>query len=66
MAITDWPAAERPREKLLALGVEALSDAELLAIFLRVGVTGKSAVDLVIAKRTTIAEAMRISNQFEE
>lgn len=46
MAITDWPAGERPREKLLALGVEALSDAELLAIFLRVGVTGKSAVDL--------------------
>lgn len=46
MAITDWPAAERPREKLLELGVEALSDAELLAIFLRVGVTGKSAVDL--------------------
>jgi DNA repair protein RadC len=46
MAITDWPASERPREKLLELGVEALSDAELLAIFLRVGVTGKSAVDL--------------------
>lgn len=46
MAITDWPAAERPREKLLAQGVSMLSDAELLAIFLRVGVTGKSAVDL--------------------
>lgn len=46
MAITDWPASERPREKLLELGVEALSDAELLAIFLHVGVTGKSAVDL--------------------
>ncbi|MES2180631.1 MAG: DNA repair protein RadC [Pseudomonadota bacterium] len=46
MAITDWPASERPREKLLELGVAALSDAELLAIFLRVGVTGKSAVDL--------------------
>ena len=46
MAITDWPAAERPREKLVELGAEALSDAELLAIFLRVGVTGKSAVDL--------------------
>jgi DNA repair protein RadC len=46
MAITDWPAAERPREKLIELGTEALSDAELLAIFLRVGVTGKSAVDL--------------------
>ncbi len=46
MAITDWPEGERPREKLLANGVETLSDAELLAIFLRVGVTGKSAVDL--------------------
>ncbi len=46
MAISDWPAAERPREKLIELGADALSDAELLAIFLRVGVTGKSAVDL--------------------
>ena len=46
MAITDWPANERPREKLIEQGAEALSDAELLAIFLRVGVTGKSAVDL--------------------
>jgi DNA repair protein RadC len=46
MAITDWPASERPREKLLEQGVETLSDAELLSIFLRVGVTGKSAVDL--------------------
>jgi DNA repair protein RadC len=46
MAITDWPANERPREKLLTHGAKTLSDAELLAIFLRVGVTGKSAVDL--------------------
>jgi DNA repair protein RadC len=46
MAITDWPEGERPREKLLERGAEALSDAELLAIFLRVGVRGKSAVDL--------------------
>lgn len=46
MAISDWPAAERPREKLLARGPQALSDAELLAIFLRTGVVGKSAVDL--------------------
>ncbi len=46
MAITDWPVNERPREKLLAKGVQALSDAELLAIFLRVGVSGESAVDL--------------------
>lgn len=46
MAITDWPADERPREKLLARGASALSDAELLAIFLRTGVRGKTAVDL--------------------
>ena len=46
MAITDWPAAERPREKLLERGAEALSDAELLAIFLRTGVKGRSAVDV--------------------
>ena len=46
MAITDWPVDERPREKLLIRGANALSDAELLAIFLRVGVKGKTAVDL--------------------
>ena len=46
MAITDWPADERPREKLLARGVAALSDAELLAVFLRVGIRGRTAVDL--------------------
>lgn len=46
MRITDWPAAERPREKLLARGADALSDAELLAIFLRTGVAGCSAVDM--------------------
>jgi DNA repair protein RadC len=46
VAITDWPAGERPREKLMRQGVATLSDAELLAIFLRVGVAGKSAVDL--------------------
>ena len=46
MAICDWPAAERPREKLLEAGPASLSDAELLAIFLRTGVKGKSAVDL--------------------
>lgn len=46
MAITDWPEGERPREKLLSRGAASLSDAELLAIFLRTGVAGKSAVDL--------------------
>ncbi len=44
--ITDWPKIEQPREKLRTHGAEALTDAELLAIFLRVGVKGKSAVSL--------------------
>ena len=46
MAITDWPSEERPREKLLLKGSGALSDAELLAIFLRTGIKGTSAVAL--------------------
>lgn len=46
MAITDWPADDRPREKLLNKGADALSDAELLAIFLRTGIKGQTAVDL--------------------
>ena len=46
MPISSWPKAERPREKLLSRGPTALSDAELLAIFLRTGVRGKTAVDL--------------------
>ena len=46
MRITDWPPEERPREKLLARGAESLSDAELVAIFLRTGRKGRSAVDL--------------------
>ncbi len=46
MAITDWPLDDRPREKLLAKGPQALSDAELVAIFLRTGIKGKSAVEL--------------------
>jgi len=46
MSIKSWPEDDRPREKLLRKGADALSDAELLAIFLRVGVPGKSAVDL--------------------
>lgn len=46
MSIKDWPESERPRERLLRQGPAALSDAELLAIFLRVGVAGRSALDL--------------------
>ncbi|MDQ3775845.1 MAG: DNA repair protein RadC [Pseudomonadota bacterium] len=46
MTIRDWPKDERPREKLLLRGPTSLSDAELLAVFLRTGVRGKTAVDL--------------------
>ncbi|QEY23198.1 RadC family protein [Neisseria animalis] len=46
MSIKHWPEGERPREKLLERGAGVLSDAELLAILLRVGTRGMSAVDL--------------------
>lgn len=46
MAITDWHENDRPREKLIKFGAGSLTDAELLAIFLRVGIKGKSAVAL--------------------
>lgn len=53
-SIKEWPELERPREKLLARGAGVLSDAELLAIFLRSGIAGRSAVDLA---RTLLSEA---------
>ncbi|MES2755775.1 MAG: DNA repair protein RadC [Pseudomonadota bacterium] len=46
MGINDWPEQERPRERLIAEGARALSNAELLAVFLRVGVKGVNAVQL--------------------
>ncbi|HEX7052439.1 MAG TPA: DNA repair protein RadC [Burkholderiales bacterium] len=46
MAICDWPESERPRERLLAHGPTVLSDAELVAVFLRTGIPGKTAVDI--------------------
>ena len=46
MAIRDWPEDTRPREKLLKRGASTLTDAELVAVFLRTGMVGKSAVDL--------------------
>lgn len=46
MNIKHWPQQERPRERLLSVGPQALSDAELLAIFIRTGCHGHSAVDL--------------------
>ncbi|ARU30394.1 hypothetical protein CAP31_01005 [Sulfuriferula sp. AH1] len=61
MAITDWPEDERPREKLLLRGAAALSDAELLAIFLRTGIPGKSAVDMA---RELIGEFRNLTRLF--
>ncbi len=46
MRITDMPACARPRERLLSQGVEALTDAELLAILLHTGTRGISAIEL--------------------
>ena len=46
LGIKDWPASDRPREKLLRKGPEALSDAELVALFVRSGTRGRTAVDL--------------------
>ena len=53
-SIINWPEEERPRERLLKFGPHSLTNAELLAILLRVGVKGKSAVDLA---RQIIREA---------
>ncbi|MGJ8673156.1 RadC family protein [Rubritalea sp.] len=46
LRINDLPEEERPREKLIKWGPQTLSNAELIAIFLRVGVTGKSAIEV--------------------
>jgi len=59
MAITDWAVEDRPREKLLAKGAQALTDAELLAIFLRTGIKGKTAVDLA---RDLLADTGGLAN----
>jgi len=67
MAITDWPADQRPREKLIAGGPGSLSDAELLAIFLRTGVKGASAVDLatMLLQRFGSLRALLTASQTE-
>ncbi|HUN27660.1 MAG TPA: DNA repair protein RadC [Steroidobacteraceae bacterium] len=62
MGIREWPKSERPREKLIERGAEALSDAELLAVILGSGVRGASAVDLargLIARFGSIRELLR-------
>jgi DNA repair protein RadC len=66
MAITEWPEAERPREKLLRQGAQSLSDAELLAIFIQSGICGKTAVDIgrdLIHQFGGIREILTASNR---
>jgi len=66
MPINKWPEDDRPREKLLAKGPASLSDAELLAIFLRTGTKGKSAVDLartLLAKFGSLAGLSGVSSE---
>ncbi|HEX3096309.1 MAG TPA: UPF0758 domain-containing protein, partial [Usitatibacter sp.] len=58
MSMAQWPAPERPRERLLAQGPSSLSDAELVALFLGTGVRGKSALDLA---RELLARFGRVS-----
>ena len=60
MRIRDWPLAERPRERLLSLGASGLSDAELLAILLRSGLPGSSAVDKARRLLCTFGDLRRL------
>ncbi len=62
MAISEWPEQERPRERLIACGASVLSDAELLAICLRCGVRGRSALDLA---RQALAHFGNLSRLFD-
>ena len=64
MAMTDVPVSERPREKLLNRGAETLTDAELLAIFVRTGVPGRNAVEIahdIIAEFGGLVELLQAS-----
>ena len=66
MRITNWPDSERPREKLLSQGPGSLSDAELLAIFLRTGIPGRNAVDLardLLAQHGGLRKLLGLSRQ---
>jgi DNA repair protein RadC len=60
MAIRDWPTDERPRERLLEKGAAALSDAEILAILLRSGTRGRSALDLARAALATFGSLRQL------
>jgi DNA repair protein RadC len=60
MSMAGWPLAERPRERLLAQGAAALSDAELVALFLGSGVRGKSALELARELLTRFGRVSRL------
>ncbi len=62
MSIKNWPQSERPREKLLQLGAANLSDAELVAIFLRTGVKGKNAIELARELLTHFGDLRQLLN----
>jgi DNA repair protein RadC len=66
MSIKDWPASERPREKLLAKGAHYLSDAELLAVLL--GGSGRRGCEAVTAARNLLTQhqsLLSLLTQFE-
>lgn len=66
MSISSWPVTERPREKLIQKGPKALSDAELLAIFLRTGLPGLTALDLarrLLAKFGSLRALLQVEQQ---
>ena len=61
-SIKEWPEGERPRERLLKYGAGSLSDAQLLAIMLRTGAGGKSAVDLAMEILNSFGNLKKIGN----
>lgn len=62
MQITQLPSEQRPREKLLQQGPQALSDAELLAIFFRTGIAGMNAIELAETTLNTHQSLQRLFN----
>lgn len=66
MPITDWPKEDRPREKLLMKGEHALTDAELIAIFIKTGARGKTALDIakeLLSEYGSLKQLLRTSSQ---
>jgi len=64
--VRDWPPAERPRERLLSQGPQSLSEAELLAVFLRIGLPGQSVLDLARGHGLTLPDADEAWLQYRE